>query len=356
MRPAVFLDRDGVINENLPEYVRSWEEFRWLPGAAAAMRRLAAAGLPIVVVTNQSGIGRGVIARDVVDDMHRRIGEEVELAAVMLCPHHPDDACDCRKPKPGMLRQAAVDLDIDLAASWMVGDHPSDAAAARAAGARPILVRSGRGSADELAADGAPVVDDLNAAVDLILGQARECATVDYFDALAACVSVIDRAAVARLVEAIRRTREGVGMIYTLGNGGSAATASHLALDLAKNTRRPDRAHLRCVCLADNAGLLTAWANDSAYTEVFAAQLDAVARPGDLVVAVSGSGNSRNVLRAVELARAHGAATFGIVGFEGGELAGAADDCVVVRSTNMQLVEDAHMAIVHAVMVALRDE
>ena len=356
MRPAVFLDRDGVINENLPEYVRSWEAFRWLPGAREAMARLAEAGLPIVVVTNQSGVGRGVIAREVVDEMHRRLGEEVALTAVMVCPHVPDEACECRKPKPGMLRRAAEELGIDLAASWMVGDHPSDAAAARAAGVRPILVRSGRGTPEELAAEGAPVVADLAEAVDLILGQARECGAVDYFESLANCVRVIDRAAVRRLVEAVRRARDGGGMVYTLGNGGSAATASHLALDLAKNTRRPDRPHVRALCLADNAGLLTAWANDSAYEEVFAAQLDAVARPGDLVIAVSGSGNSKNVLRAVEVARAHGAATFGIAGFDGGRLAEAAEACVVIRSTNMQLVEDAHMAVVHAVMVALRDE
>jgi D-sedoheptulose 7-phosphate isomerase len=179
---------------------------------------------------------------------------------------------------------------------------------------------------------------------------------VDHFDALASCLREIDRAAVGRLVAAVRQARDGGGVLYTLGNGGSAATASHLALDLAKNTRRPDRPRVRALCLADNVGLLTAWANDSAYEEVFAAQLDAVARPGDLVVAVSGSGNSANVLRAVEVARAHGAATFGVAGFDGGQLAAAAGDCVVVRSTNMQLVEDAHMAIMHAVMVALRDE
>jgi histidinol-phosphate phosphatase family protein len=356
MKAGVFLDRDGVINENLPEHVSSWEAFRFLPGAREAVARLAAAGLPIVIVTNQSGVGRGAIAREVVDEIHRRMGEQIPVAAVMLCPHHPDDGCACRKPKPGMLHQAAGDLGIDLARSWMVGDHPSDAAAARAAGVRPILVRSGRGTADELVADGAPVVADLGEAVDLILAQGRESRAVDYFEQLAECVRGIDRAAVGRLVEAVRRARDDGGMIYTLGNGGSAATASHLALDLAKNTRRADRAHLRCVCLADNAGLLTAWANDSAYEEVFAAQLDAVARPGDLVVAVSGSGNSRNVLRAIEVARTHGAATFGIAGFDGGRLAAAAEECVVVRSTNMQLVEDAHMAIVHAVMVALRDE
>ena len=364
--PAVFVDRDGVINQNLPDYVGSWEAFRFLPGACEAMRRLNDAGWPVIVVTNQSGIGRGVLTAESVDEIHRRMRSAIEdaggrLAAVMLCPHHPDDGCGCRKPAPGLLRDAAGELAIDLPRSWMVGDHPTDAAAARAAGCRPLLVRSGRGLADELAADGAPVVPDLAAAVDVILADAAQSGVVAssveaYFASLAETVRGIDGAAVERLVQAIRRVRDAGGMIYTLGNGGSAATASHLALDLAKNTRRPDRPNLRVFALTDNVGLLTAWANDANYEEVFAAQLDAVARPGDLVIAVSGSGNSQNVLRAIEVANAHGAGTFGVAGFAGGRLARLAQDCVVVRSDNMQLVEDGHMAIVHAVMCALRDE
>ena len=176
-----------------------------------------------------------------------------------------------------------------------------------------------------------------------------------YFAEVAGVLGRVDAAAVERLIDDIRRARDAGGMIYTLGNGGSAATASHLALDLAKNTRRPDRANLRVFALTDNAGLLTAWANDAHYEEVFSAQLDAVVRPDDLVVAISASGNSGNVLAAVRVARAAGARTFGVTGYEGGRLVREADDCVVVPSENMQAIEDAHMAIVHAVMCALRD-
>jgi D-sedoheptulose 7-phosphate isomerase len=177
-----------------------------------------------------------------------------------------------------------------------------------------------------------------------------------YFAELAGVLGKVDARAVERLIDEIRRARDGAGMIYTLGNGGSAATASHLALDLAKNTRRADRPNLRVFALTDNAGLLTAWANDAHYEEVFAAQLDAVVRSNDLVIAISASGNSRNVLAAVAVARAAGAETFGVTGYVGGQLRGAADDCVIVPSHNMQAVEDAHLAIVHGVMGALRDE
>ena len=177
-----------------------------------------------------------------------------------------------------------------------------------------------------------------------------------YFAELAETLERIDGRAVERLVERIRETRDRGGTIYTLGNGGSAATASHLALDLAKNTRRPDRRNIKVFALTDNAGLLTAWANDAHYEEVFAAQLDAVVRADDLVVAISASGNSRNVLAAVKVARTIGAYSFGVTGYEGGALVREADDCAIVPSDNMQLIEDGHMAIVHAVMVALRDE
>jgi D-sedoheptulose 7-phosphate isomerase len=176
-----------------------------------------------------------------------------------------------------------------------------------------------------------------------------------YFDELAGTLRSVDTRAVERLVEGLRRVRDAGGTVYTLGNGGSATTASHLALDLAKNTRRPDRPHLRIFALTDNVGLLTAWANDAHYDEVFAAQLEPLARPGDLVIAISASGRSANVLAAVRVANAAGASTFGITGYSGGDLLAEATDCVVVTSQNMQVIEDAHLAIVHAVMCALRD-
>ena len=140
-------------------------------------------------------------------------------------------------------------------------------------------------------------------------------ATRTYFAGLADVLNQIDTGAVDRLVAWIQRTRRSGGTVYMLGNGGSASTASHLAVDLAKNTRRPDRPNLRTVSLTENPAVLTAWANDTYYEEVFAAQLDGVVRPGDLVVAISASGNSPNVLAAVRVAEAAGAVTFALTGF-----------------------------------------
>jgi len=177
-RPAAFLDRDGVLNVNLDAHVRRWDEFAFLPGAIEAVRRLHEAGWPIVVVTNQAAIGRGYTTAAEVADIHARMCAAIasgggQIARVLHCPHRPDEACECRKPRPGMLLRAAGDLDLDLARSYVVGDHLTDVEAAIAAGCRPILVRSGRGAA--IAADavarfeGLPVVDDVVEAVDLIL-------------------------------------------------------------------------------------------------------------------------------------------------------------------------------------------
>jgi D-glycero-D-manno-heptose 1,7-bisphosphate phosphatase len=152
LRPAIFLDRDGVINENRAGYVKSWNEVRILPGALDALRSLARLDWPIVVVSNQSVIGRGLTSGEAVKDIHARLREEAAKAggridAFYYCPHRPDEGCDCRKPAPGLLLQAARELGIDLRRSYMVGDAEEDAQAALAAGCGPILVKTGRGQA-----------------------------------------------------------------------------------------------------------------------------------------------------------------------------------------------------------------
>lgn len=149
-RPAIFLDRDGVINENLPDHVRSWEAFRFLPGALGAIRALTALQVPIVVVTNQAVIDRRLISRACLNDIHRRMIERIrrsggEIAEVLYCPHDPAARCACRKPAPGMLLAAAARFDLDLARSVLIGDALTDVEAGQRAGCRTILVRTGRG-------------------------------------------------------------------------------------------------------------------------------------------------------------------------------------------------------------------
>jgi D-glycero-D-manno-heptose 1,7-bisphosphate phosphatase len=149
-RPAIFLDRDGVINENLPDHVRSWADFRFLPGVLDALRALTTLGVPLFVVTNQAVIGRRLISTARLEGIHRRMLEQIRLTGgavteVLYCPHEPHAGCLCRKPQPGMLLTAAERFDIDLTRSVFIGDAASDLLAGQRVGCRTILVQTGRG-------------------------------------------------------------------------------------------------------------------------------------------------------------------------------------------------------------------
>jgi D-glycero-D-manno-heptose 1,7-bisphosphate phosphatase len=179
-RPAIFLDRDGVINCNRPDYVKSWSEFEFLPGAIEALQRLSQLGWPVVVVTNQSAVGRGLVDRRTVEEIHTQMMAAICSAGgriddVLYCPHGPDDRCACRKPRPGLLLLASVRLGLDLSQSFMIGDADSDVSAAQAVGCRPVLVKTGRGVGHmgllrQSNAIGYYLADDLTDAVDWILG------------------------------------------------------------------------------------------------------------------------------------------------------------------------------------------
>lgn len=181
IRPAIFLDRDGVINYNRPDHVKSWAEFVFLPGVLEALRCLASLEWPIIVISNQAAIGRGLVSRETVDEIHHRMIKAVREAGgriddVFYCPHRPEDACVCRKPRPGLLLRAAKCLRLDLERSFLVGDAESDVLAARAVNCQPVLVKTGRG-VDHLAllsqqnVDDLYIADDLGDAVGWILNQ-----------------------------------------------------------------------------------------------------------------------------------------------------------------------------------------
>lgn len=143
--PLVLIDRDGVINRDSAEYIRSVAEWQPLPGSLEAIAALTRAGFTVAVVTNQSGVGRGLFTEATLASIHRAMEDAVAsaggtIAAVFYCPHRPDEGCDCRKPKPGLLLEAARHFRRNIADVAFIGDKVSDAQAALAAGARPILV------------------------------------------------------------------------------------------------------------------------------------------------------------------------------------------------------------------------
>jgi histidinol-phosphate phosphatase family protein len=150
LKPVIFLDRDGVINEDRPDYVKSWAEFRFIRGVLPALRRLKSGGMPVVVITNQSAVGRGLITPSVLEGIHRKMLRAVErgggeIAGIYYCPHRPDENCACRKPGDGLIRQAADDLKIDLPKSLLIGDTGKDLGAGEKAGCLTALVLTGQG-------------------------------------------------------------------------------------------------------------------------------------------------------------------------------------------------------------------
>ncbi|MFZ5799195.1 MAG: HAD family hydrolase [Desulfobulbus sp.] len=158
-RPAVFLDRDGTINEQMG-YINHLSRFHLLPGAAEAIRLLNAHRIPVVVVTNQSGLARGYFPKSLLDEVHRMMkdllaAEGARIDGLYVCPHHPEakveeyrQECACRKPKTGLLDQAAAELNLDLARSYLVGDRWSDITCAARVGCTPVLVLTGYGRGD----------------------------------------------------------------------------------------------------------------------------------------------------------------------------------------------------------------
>jgi D-sedoheptulose 7-phosphate isomerase len=177
----------------------------------------------------------------------------------------------------------------------------------------------------------------------------------DYWDEVADVAAAIDFTDLERAAVMLLTCQARGRVVFVIGNGGSAATASHFACDLSKGTRRDGPPTFHVVSLTDNVPLLTAWANDSGYDRVFSEQLTALARPGDLLVAISASGNSPNVVAAVDAARSCGMSVVSLSGRSGGRLAHLVDVLVNVPSDTIEVVEDAHLIVAHSLCVAVRE-
>lgn len=191
MQPAVFLDRDGTIIEEVG-FLNHLDRLKFFPWTVDAVRLLNEAGFAVVVVTNQAGVAQGYYGEEFVRETHRAIDERLRagrarIDAYYYCPHHPKAsveayrrACDCRKPSPGMIRQAAAALEIDVPHSFVVGDRWGDVELAAAAGARSVLVRTGYGQADDPRPEGTAtpdhVADNLASAAAWIISSGRQSA------------------------------------------------------------------------------------------------------------------------------------------------------------------------------------
>jgi len=171
-RPAIFIDRDGVINLLRPsDYVLDWSQFVFVPGIREALKQLASLGLPMIVISNQAAVGKGLLDTAGLEEITSKMYQELAhdgtfLTATYYCPHRPDENCPCRKPKPALLQAAAADFNIDLTRSVFIGDSDTDVEAARAVGCAPVLFGTdisleGRPSADIITAKSASDIQAL---------------------------------------------------------------------------------------------------------------------------------------------------------------------------------------------------
>jgi D-sedoheptulose 7-phosphate isomerase len=176
-----------------------------------------------------------------------------------------------------------------------------------------------------------------------------------YFTELEQMLRDISQAHLQDILSLLEETYRNGHRIFIMGNGGSAATASHFALDLAKNTIMPGAPRLKAISLTDHVPLITAWSNDTAYEHIFEEQLANMIEPGDLVIGISTSGNSPNVINALNLAKKSCAATVGLLGAEGGLIKNIVDSYVLAPGQNIEQEEDAHMILTHIITRHMRE-
>jgi D-sedoheptulose 7-phosphate isomerase len=378
---AVFLDRDGVINAYAynPEFgtvdsPANPDEFALLPGAAEAIAQLNEAGLLAIVVSNQPGIAKGRFTPKLLEAITGKMKLLVaqaggKLDGVYYCPHHPEGtvdgyrrACECRKPNPGLLLQAAREWRIDLSGSYMVGDGVVDVLAGRQAGTRTVFLSPPRGyvysELERQNAWPAWIVGNLSEAVELIRNEEnghghapsrnqanRERSnqepgyTAAYMQEAIAILQQIDQGAIERIAGLLVELRQRGGRLFFLGVGGGAGHASHAVNDFRKI------AGIEAYTPTDNVSELTARVNDDGWETSYANWLrGSRLKAADMLFVFSVGGGdvrrniSANLVRALEYAKQVGATICGVVGRDGGFTRQVADGCVVVPVVNAATV------------------
>lgn len=370
-RAGVLLDRDGTIIKDLG-HVGSVDAVELLDGAADAIAALNAAGIPVAVTTNQAGVARGLFTIEDVRDVHLHLAgllaaRGAHVDAWLFCPYHPDGVVEeyarwssDRKPAPGMALAAAHRLGLDLARSWVVGDQDCDVDLARAVGARPVRIGPATGepftvevpdlatAATHILAEHAQTVSGAApASFPQVRYESAYLFADHYAGELGHALATIDTAAFDRASKVLSDAFDRDAAVFVCGNGGSASIANHLQCDHVKGVRVGTDLHTRVTSLSANVEILSAIANDIGYDAVFEYQLESMARPGDVLVAVSSSGRSANIVRALSWAEAHGMQTIAMTGFGGGEARNLAGVSLHVDATNYGIVEDAHQACMH---------
>jgi D-sedoheptulose 7-phosphate isomerase len=331
---------------------------------------LSAAGIRVSIATNQSGVGRGLIARSSIDAVHDRMVEDAAreggtIHQVFVCPHAPGDKCNCRKPASGLFLEAIAASGVPASETIALGDDVRDLQAAWSVGITAALVRTGKGLLTEAARTfpKVPAYDDLRGFAGAVLSDSVPRASQSILiahrifsehdmvlrDAAATLPPVLEQVA-AVLNECIASGKK----ILACGNGGSAATAQHFVAELVGRFRHERRA-LPAIALSADTMILTALANDYGYERVFARQVEALGQPGDVLMAFSTSGNSANVIEAARAAREIGCSVIALTGNHGGTLATHANAILRAPSADVARIQEVHDICIHALAEAVED-
>ena len=356
-RRFVVLDRDGTLIHQ-KDYLSSPDQVELTPRAAEALVYLQKMGLGVVMVTNQSGIGRGFFDIARVEEIHARMldllaQESANVDAIYVCPHIPDENCACRKPQPGLLLRAAAEFGFVPAETFMIGDKECDIEAGRRCGATTFLVRTGYGRQHLMNGWAKPdfVVNDLMEAAKCIheilgsssmqpetkglVSDAEERLRRHLVGSITTKQGVLDECtdAILAAAGAIAGSMAEGGKMLLCGNGGSAADCQHIAGEMVSvlNQSFP-RPGLAAIAMTTDSSILTASANDFGYEGIFERQVQALGKPGDVVVGISTSGNSENVFRALCYASRKGMRTVCLTGASGGRIGKASEISICVPS------------------------
>jgi D-sedoheptulose 7-phosphate isomerase len=340
-KKAIFLDRDGVINKVFLKNgklvsPRKYEDFELLPDVEKVLKFLKDIGFIIIVITNQPDIARGLIKKEELDKMHTLIREKLPVDDIFVCPHDDAHGCNCRKPKPGLLFEAAKKWNINLNASFIVGDTWKDVEAGKAAGCVTILINASYNQG----IDCDYKIEDLKEILNIInKEEGRMFYIKEYLQEVHRIVDELDVNAIKKMIEELIELRKNGGRLFFLGVGGGAGNAAHAVNDFRKI------AGIESYAPTDNVSELTARINDEGWDTVFVNWLKgSKLNNKDAVFVFSvGGGNAEknisvNIVQALKYAKEVGAKILGIVGRDGGYTAKVADVCVIVPTINPKTV------------------
>jgi D,D-heptose 1,7-bisphosphate phosphatase len=380
-KPGVLLDRDGTIIVDY-HYVGHVERVQFIPGAIEAIRRFNQASIPVAIITNQSGVARGFYPESNVHLVHHYIERELALHGAhidmfMYSPDHPDGNVKeykrhtpFHKPGPGMAEKAAEVLDLDLTQSWVVGDRPEDVIMSYHVGANCVYLGGDLDSWSKgermpypfnSLADAATFI--IERITDMSLSEfptMRYSGIHSFFqhysDEITTTLSKVSKAEVELAAGFLYKAYSDGSAVWVAGNGGAAAIADHMATDHVKHMAAVPELFRNVHSLASNNVLSTSLANDIGYDAVFSWQLEQFAVRGDVLVVFSVSGESKNIIRALQCAKEMGMASIAIVGGDAITIMSSNLDAVIINipTTNYGICEDIMSIIQHSIAQYIR--